>query len=131
MKRMIAFVVATAALAACATPTRTPDIPVSVEIVPDREIRIGTPSAIVEPYGTRLHGWLCRATVTAEGTHGLRAERLSDAGEVVDTFIGKGTLPRSHGCAIYDVRTDWKIQPGERLRICDDRGRACTPGARP
>lgn len=119
-------------LAACAAYGGKPLQAVQADIVAPRGIEISDPDGIVEPIGLRFHGWICRRATTAAAPRALRLERIDAAGQIVDSaHAGVRVDPGRRDCAPYDIPTDWRLGPGETVRICASAGSQACPRAEP
>jgi hypothetical protein len=123
-------------VAGCAAYGGVALLEVSTDIVaPSRGVVLSVPDAIQMTDGIRFHGWVCRKGPVISPTH-IRLERVSGSGEVLDSVtrtLGAlgGRRPR---CSVYDVPTDWRIAPDERVRVCalrNDASCATSLGATP
>lgn len=100
--------------------------PVRAEVAPREGFRIDRPVAIVDQRGLRFHGWICRNFLGSFAPRRLRLERLDAEGRQVAVAATGVTLPARPDCTIYDISTDWRLAPGERVRLCaSDNGTPC------
>ena len=121
-RQLILFGLATVTLGGCLTFHRPTYRPIASEVIQEAGFSIDRPEAIVDPEGLRFHNWICRDRRGLMGPDALRLERLNEAGEVVDVARAGVELPNRPGCTVYDIRTRWKLRPGERVRLCAARG---------
>ena len=78
----------------------------------------------------RFRGFLCRKSV-AMSPYRVRLERLSSDGQVLGAATGRvsGLSGRGHRCTVYTVTAPWRLEPGDRVRACAQRGDGPCPAA--
>ena len=93
---------------------------------------LSAPAAYQGKAGLELVGRVGRRARSTQLTPAsVRIERLGPTGEIVASAraylhpIGRRTDQR---CASYLANVDWRLAPGDTLRACFDRGRACSDG---
>ncbi len=107
-------------LAGCAAYGGAAVLEVATDVVaPSRGVALEAPDAIQTADGTRFHGWVCRKGPVISPTR-IRLERVSGSGEILDSVARSisGLGGRGPRCSVYDVPTNWKITPDERVRVC-------------
>ncbi len=91
------------------------------------------PPSVAEPdQGVRVHGAVCRGpAVTPNGLSGVRIERVDGAGHVLAFSVARlsrDLVGRDVGCAFYDRHTDWRMNSGDRIRVCAAGNGDCRVG---
>lgn len=116
------FVLAFAAsLMGCATGpyggAKLVEAPVSVQA--PRGFELGKPDLLAGPDGVRVHGALCRKIAWGLAPTRLRLELLTSAGDPVAEVSKSiwGLMPHRRGCGFYNLPTNWRIEPGQTLRL--------------
>ena len=77
--------------------------------------------------GLELHGRVCRMALGIAPAW-LHADQVSETGEVLDSMSHSlsSLQSRNSTCTFYDLRTHWKLAPGQRVRLCVERSdKAC------
>lgn len=101
-----------AALASTSTPP--------LERHASRGFALGGVVATDSVQGVSVHGDVCRVSQSAVRPVAVRLERLNAQGATMaaqTTPLSGALSARSRGCAFYTARADWRIGPGESLRI--------------
>jgi len=113
-------------LSACLSITRPQYVPILSEVVAEPGLSIDRPAAILDPAGLRFHGWICRRWTGGAAPTRLRLERLAATGHTTAFTYGTVHVPERSGCTVYDIPTDWRFSPLERVMLCvADRDRGC------
>lgn len=118
-------VVPTIILSGCVTFQRPQYQAVSAEVIPVSGFDIHDPAAIVDPGGLRFHGWVCRQLPGGFAPRKIRVEQLDEKGLAVANAAAPVNVPSRIGCSLYDIRTNWHLPVGARVRLCKNDG-PCT-----
>ncbi len=112
--------VASAGTASAAPPER---VEVDTEVIPLTGFRLEPPGVTRDGDSLRFRGFLCRKSV-AMSPYRVRLERLSADGRVLDVATGRvsGISGRGQRCTVYTVTAPWRLEPGDRVRACAQRG---------
>lgn len=88
-------------------------------VAPNSGVVLKGPDVIATMEGTRFHGSVCRKRPVMSPTR-IRVERVGAAGEILASAARpvSGLGGRGPRCSVYDVPTDWRIAPDERVRVC-------------
>ena len=115
------------ALAGCAASGATVDV-VS-QASGSAYFNLSRPAAYGVEGGLGLAGRLCRrGRTTVLSPPAVRLEHVSPTGDIVEVARGRvaAIYRRSdQACATYHARVGWRLAPGDVIRACVDRGRAC------
>jgi hypothetical protein len=107
--------------AGCVSYGGLPKSDVRVEAVNSPQIELRRPDALVTPQGTRIHGWACRRSRATVSGSSIRVERIGKEGDAIAVADGPlDTRRLAHhrvGCVVYDVKTAWRLQKDETLRV--------------
>lgn len=90
---------------------------------PAHRLSTGVPGVTHDVDSLRFRGFLCRKSVAMSPSR-VRLERLSSDGQVLDAATGRvlGLSGRGHRCTVYTVTAPWRLEPGDRVRACAQRG---------
>ncbi len=118
---MFAVVLVPLAGAANAAPPQR--VEVATEVIPLTGFRLEPPGVTRDGDSLRFRGFLCRKSVAMSPSR-VRLERLSSDGQVLDAATGRvsGLSGRGHRCTVYTVTAPWRLEPGDRVRACAQRG---------
>jgi len=120
---MVTAAAALVALAGAAHAAPAERVDVAAEVIPLPGFRLEPPGVTRDGESLRFRGFLCRTSV-AMSPYRVRFERLSSEGQVLNVATGRvsGLSGRGHRCTVYTVTAPWRLEPGDRVRACAQRG---------
>jgi len=123
MHLVAVFAVGVAAFAGVAAAAPAERVEVATEVIPLTGFRLEPPGVTRDGESLRFRGFLCRKSV-AMSPYRVRLERLSSDGQVLGAATGRvsGLSGRGHRCTVYTVTAPWRLEPGDRVRACAQRG---------
>lgn len=123
MRLVSMFAVALVALAGAANAAPAERVEVATELIQLAGFRLEPPGVTRDGEALRFRGFLCRKSVAMSPSR-VRLERLSPGGQVLGAATGRvsGLSGRGHRCTVYTVTAPWRLEPGDRVRACAQRG---------
>lgn len=117
------FAVALVTFAGTANAAPAERVEVATEVIPLTGFRLEPPGVTREGESLRFRGFLCRRSV-AMSPYRVRLERLSSDGQMLGAATGRvsGLSGRGNRCTVYTVTAPWRLEPGDRVRACAQRG---------
>lgn len=108
-------------LSGCASYGGLPRSDARVVVLSSRQVELRQPDVLIVPEGTRVHGWACRRSRASVAGSSIQVERIGADGRPVAIAEERLNTMRlgEHpvGCVVYDVKTSWRLEADETLRV--------------
>lgn len=112
-------------LSGCVSYGGIPRSNTKVVVQNSQQIELRQPDVLDAPEGIRVHGWACRRLRAFVAGSSILVERISVDGNTVESASGRIDTTRlaEHpvGCVVYDVKTAWRLEPDETVRVSVSR----------